>query len=144
MIPSCPLVRSVWGAQSRRRLDGGGEKKKSSVQTTAYRCLRCTPWASVVSRPHCFWTIATNLPSGSDRLCWAGRGGIVQPSIVSPVRRWPVDTDKWGDNGLYLGVVLLPRLFIRLAEKGSSVNSTSTERRELLLYICIQYFPQFG
>lgn len=99
--------------------------EKISVQTTAHRCLCCTPWASVISRPHCFWTIGTNLPSGLDRLCWAGRGGIVQLSIVSPLRQRPVDTDKWGDNGLYLSVALLVWLFIGLAEKVRYVNSMS-------------------
>lgn len=82
MIPSCPLLTQCGSTKQET-----SRWKKSSVQTTAHRCLRCTPWASVISHPHCFWTIGTNLPSGLDRLCWAGRGGIVQLSIVSPLRQ---------------------------------------------------------
>lgn len=139
MIPSCPLLTQC-GSTKR---ETSRWKKKSSVQTTAHRCLGCTPWASVISRPHCFWTIGTNLPSGLDRLCWAGRGGIVQLSIVGPLRQRPVHTDKWGDNGLYLSVSLLVRLFNGPAEKVRYVNSMSnTDWNEMTVTVphCLLYF----
>lgn len=120
-----------------------GKKKKSSIQTRAHRCLRCMPWASVISRPHCFWTIATNLPSGLDRLCWAGRGVIVQLWIVSPLRQRPVDADKWGDNGSHLSVTLLVRLFIGLAENVRYVNSMSNTQRHQLIVTLPHSFLDF-
>lgn len=66
MITSCPLL-TQWLWQCRAG---------SSVQTRFCCCLLHALWTSVISHPHCFSTIGTNLPSGWGSLCRTGREAL--------------------------------------------------------------------
>ncbi len=110
-----PLVRSVWECSA-----GEIWMEKSSVQTTACCCLRRAPWASVISRPHCFWTIGTNLPSGWGSLCCAGREALCsyQWRVHLGSHRW---TETNEETMLFISAplwfTLLAWLFIRQFDK---------------------------
>lgn len=129
-----PFARSVWECSA-----GGVWMEKSSVQTTACCCLRRAPWASVISRPHCFWTIGTNLPSGWGSLCCTGRGALCgyQWRVHLRSHRW---TETNEETMLFilapLWFTLVAWLFIRRSDKsGVCKLHVQTRLTFMLLFI---------